>query len=54
MAFRHTGLMVMQLQLARDIGAVPVTRDYMFREEELLKHSDEVPPNRDPADRVES
>jgi cyclopropane-fatty-acyl-phospholipid synthase len=37
MAFRHTGLMVMQLQLARDIAAAPVTRDYMFREEEQLK-----------------
>ena len=36
MAFRHNGLMIMQLQLARDVASLPVTRDYMVREEELL------------------
>jgi cyclopropane-fatty-acyl-phospholipid synthase len=29
MGFRHDGLMVFQLQLAKRIDAVPVTRDYM-------------------------
>ncbi len=34
MSFRHDGLMVFQLQLARSIDAVPLTRDYIsFREE---------------------
>ena len=43
MAFRHTGLMVIQLQLARDIASLPVTRDYMVREEELLDAGGRVP-----------
>ncbi|HWA88754.1 MAG TPA: cyclopropane-fatty-acyl-phospholipid synthase family protein [Rhizomicrobium sp.] len=29
MGFRHQGLMVFQLQLARNIGTLPLTRDYM-------------------------
>jgi cyclopropane-fatty-acyl-phospholipid synthase len=33
MAFRHGGLMVFQLQLARRVGTVPLTRDYMFDQE---------------------
>jgi len=33
-SFRHDGLMVFQLQLARSVDAVPLTRDYIkFREE---------------------
>ena len=30
MAFRHGGLMVIQIQLAKALDAVPITRDYMF------------------------
>ncbi|MFN3351183.1 class I SAM-dependent methyltransferase [Pseudorhodoplanes sp.] len=37
MAFRHQGLMVFQIQLAKRIDAVPVTRDYIAREEERLR-----------------
>jgi cyclopropane-fatty-acyl-phospholipid synthase len=29
MGFRHQGLMVFQLQLAKSIGTLPLTRDYM-------------------------
>ena len=29
MSFRHDGLMVFQLQLARSVDAVPLTRDYI-------------------------
>ena len=36
MAFRHGGLMVFQLQLARRIETVPLTRDYMLDREETL------------------
>jgi len=36
MAFRHGGLMVWQLQLARRVDAVPVTRDYMFDREQAI------------------
>ena len=43
MAFRHNGLMVMQLQLARDVATLPVTRDYMVREEELLAAGGRLP-----------
>ncbi|HKA73886.1 MAG TPA: cyclopropane-fatty-acyl-phospholipid synthase family protein [Xanthobacteraceae bacterium] len=37
MSFRHSGLMVMQLQLAKREGAVPITRDYIAREEARLR-----------------
>lgn len=30
MGFRHDGLMVFQIQLAKRIGTVPLTRDYMY------------------------
>ena len=30
MGFRHQGLMVFQLQLAKRLDSVPLTRDYMF------------------------
>jgi cyclopropane-fatty-acyl-phospholipid synthase len=33
MAFRYDGLMVFQLQLAKRVDAVPLTRDYMFEQE---------------------
>jgi cyclopropane-fatty-acyl-phospholipid synthase len=38
--FRWGGLTVFQLQLAKDINAVPITRDYMLREEERLRDLD--------------
>lgn len=31
MAFRYDGLMVFQLQLAKEVTTVPLTRDYMFK-----------------------
>ncbi|MGH7034757.1 MAG: class I SAM-dependent methyltransferase [Stellaceae bacterium] len=36
MAFRHGGLMVFQLQLARRVETVPLTRDYMHDQEHAL------------------
>ena len=35
--FRHSGLTVFQLQLTKGIDALPITRDYMLREERRLK-----------------
>jgi cyclopropane-fatty-acyl-phospholipid synthase len=35
MSFRHGGLMVFQMQLARQIDAAPLTRDYMFEGRQL-------------------
>lgn len=35
-AFRNSGHMVMQVQLTRDVGAVPLTRDYLYRETEKI------------------
>jgi len=37
MAFRHSGLMVMQLQMTKRVGVVPITRDYIGREEARLR-----------------
>jgi cyclopropane-fatty-acyl-phospholipid synthase len=37
MAFRAQGLMVMQIQLARHQGVVPITRDYIANEEARLR-----------------
>jgi cyclopropane-fatty-acyl-phospholipid synthase len=37
MAFRHQGLMVFQIQLAKRVDAVPITRDYIDRAEERLR-----------------
>jgi cyclopropane-fatty-acyl-phospholipid synthase len=34
--FRHSGLTVFQLQITKKIDALPLTRDYMFREERRL------------------
>jgi cyclopropane-fatty-acyl-phospholipid synthase len=38
--FRWGGLTVFQLQLAKDIAALPITRDYMAREEQRLRAAD--------------
>lgn len=40
--FRWSGLTVFQLQLTKSIDALPVTRDYMMREEERLRLVDEA------------
>ena len=37
MSFRYSGLMVLQLQLAKREGVVPITRDYIGREEARLR-----------------
>lgn len=37
MGFRHSGLTVFQMQLARQIDTVPSTREYMFEEEQRLR-----------------
>jgi cyclopropane-fatty-acyl-phospholipid synthase len=37
MTFRHQGMMVFQVQLARRQGVVPTTRDYVLREEMRLR-----------------
>ena len=37
MAFREQALMVFQLQLAKRQGVVPMTRDYISREERRLR-----------------
>lgn len=37
MAFRHQGMMVFQIQLAKRVDAVPITRDYIPREEGRLR-----------------
>jgi cyclopropane-fatty-acyl-phospholipid synthase len=37
MAFRHQGMTVFQIQLAKRVDAVPITRHYIEREEERLR-----------------
>lgn len=37
MAFRNQGMMVFQIQLAKRVDAVPITRGYLEREEERLR-----------------
>ena len=37
MAFRHQGTMVFQIQLAKRVDTVPLTRDYIAREEARLR-----------------
>ncbi|HKD20700.1 MAG TPA: cyclopropane-fatty-acyl-phospholipid synthase family protein [Rhizomicrobium sp.] len=37
MAFRHEGLVVFQVQLAKRIGALPITRDYMLESERTMR-----------------
>ncbi len=38
--FRWSGITVFQLQLTKEIGVLPITRDYMLREEERLRRAD--------------
>jgi cyclopropane-fatty-acyl-phospholipid synthase len=42
MDFLHLSTMVFQMQLAKDVNAVPLTRDYMFKE--MLNTKDSQPP----------
>ena len=37
MAFREQNLMVMQIQLTKEQGVTPMTRDYIAREEQRLR-----------------
>jgi cyclopropane-fatty-acyl-phospholipid synthase len=37
MSFRFGGFMVFQAQLARQVDAVPITRDYMFEQEQIVR-----------------
>ncbi len=37
MGFRHEGLVVYQIQMAKKIDALPITRDYMFENERTMK-----------------
>jgi cyclopropane-fatty-acyl-phospholipid synthase len=37
MAFRHQGMMVFQIQIAKRIDAVPLTRDYLASAEGRLR-----------------
>jgi cyclopropane-fatty-acyl-phospholipid synthase len=39
-AFRYSGLTVFQLQLAKKIDTLPITRDYMLAEERRLMSED--------------
>ena len=42
-AFRYQNLMVFQIQLTKDQGALPLTRDYMFDTERQLRSRDRHP-----------
>jgi cyclopropane-fatty-acyl-phospholipid synthase len=44
MAFRHQGMMVFQIQLAKRVDAVPITRGYIEREEERLRKRERKSP----------
>jgi cyclopropane-fatty-acyl-phospholipid synthase len=41
-AFRYQGLVVFQVQLARQVGALPITRDYIHEEERHLSDQDAI------------
>lgn len=41
-SFRHEGMVVFQFQITKEIGALPITRDYMLDWERA--HRDDVPP----------
>ncbi len=43
-AFRYTGEVVFQIQLAKKVDAVPLTRDYMPRGEAELRRRDSASP----------
>src|SRR5262249_43817014 len=41
--FRYGGLMVFQIQLAKKVGTVPRTRDYIAEAEDKLRRAEETP-----------
>jgi cyclopropane-fatty-acyl-phospholipid synthase len=41
-AFRYQNLVVFQVQLAKRIGALPITRDYMLTDEHRLREQEEI------------
>jgi cyclopropane-fatty-acyl-phospholipid synthase len=43
MVFRHDGEVVYQIQIAKRIGTLPVTRDYMVDHERTMKFAAEIP-----------
>jgi cyclopropane-fatty-acyl-phospholipid synthase len=43
-SFRYEGNVIFQLQLARQVTAVPLTRDYMSRREAELRRKDSAFP----------
>jgi cyclopropane-fatty-acyl-phospholipid synthase len=53
MAFRYDGLMVFQIQLAKRVETVPLTRDYMFKHERDQAPSEPVLPHMDQPAMVE-
>ena len=52
LSFRRMGQMVFQLQMARDIEALPITRDYMVDWER--RHGREAQTGKAPAERTEA
>jgi cyclopropane-fatty-acyl-phospholipid synthase len=43
MAFRHDGEVVYQIQIAKRLDTLPVTRDYMIDNERTMKFADTIP-----------
>jgi len=52
MAFRHQGMMVFQMQIAKSITSVPTTRDYIGAEETRLRSDDHRFATASQADRI--
>lgn len=53
LAFRRWGHMNWQMQLTRDVGALPLTRDYMLDAERAAAYPHDPPPSTGPHDAVE-
>jgi cyclopropane-fatty-acyl-phospholipid synthase len=51
-AFRHEGLTVFQVQLAKNFDATPSTRDYMFTEERRLREAGDLNSDSEPRKRM--
>jgi cyclopropane-fatty-acyl-phospholipid synthase len=48
MTFRYGNQVVFQIQLAKRVGSVPMTRDYMFDAERAMRSRNELPRRRKP------
>jgi cyclopropane-fatty-acyl-phospholipid synthase len=46
MAFRYSAHVVFQIQLARRVDALPITRDYMSEAEKAMNSADRTSPPR--------